>query len=216
MKEDASKPSDADRVRDMYDATAESYAEMMDSEIDLPMYGDILGRLQIRITDLPGGLVDTSCGSGHMLARYRERYERDRSLVGIDLSPRMVAIANERLGPAAEVMVGDMRDLSAVASGVAAAVLSFFAVHHLDRGGLAVALAEWRRVLRPGGQLLLAAWEGAGAVDYGDSADIVALRYGADELSSAVRTAGFIVDRCVVEPVEGFPMDAVYLDATVS
>ena len=60
--------------------------------------------------------------------------------------------------------------------------------------------------------MLVAAWEGVGAIDYGEEADIVALRYTDAELVSWAEKAGFAVNRCVVEPVEDFPMDAVYLE----
>lgn len=59
-----------------------------------------------------------------------------------------------------------MRELDMVDAGSAAAVVSFFSVHHLDPEGVCVALREWRRVLRSEGQLLIAAWEGVGAIDY--------------------------------------------------
>ncbi|MBC8423944.1 class I SAM-dependent methyltransferase [bacterium] len=207
------KPSSRDEVRSMYEDTADTYAEMMDAEIDLPVYADLLGRLQERISAAPGLLIDTAWGSGHMLSLYHKRYDPRRRLLGVDLSPRMVAIAAERLGAHAQFVVGDMRDIPGVAEGAAAAVLNFFALHHLDPEGLGEALREWNRVLRPGGQLLLAVWEGQGAVDYGEESDIIALRYGSDEIVSWVRAAGFEVTRCVVEPVEEIPMDAIYLEA---
>ena len=69
---------------------------------------------------------------------------------------------------------------------------------------------------RSGGQLLIAAWEGEGAIDYGDQSDIVALRYNSGELTLCAEEVGFEVTRCVVEPVEGFPMDAVYLEGARS
>ena len=47
------KPSALKTVRDMYEDTADSYAEMMDKEIDLPLYGDLLERLQKSITNTP-------------------------------------------------------------------------------------------------------------------------------------------------------------------
>ena len=206
------KPSDPEQVRAVYDATAESYAEIMETEIELPVYSDVLGRLYARIEGTPGRLIDTSCGSGHMLFMYHERHEQSRSLLGVDLSPRMVDIASKRLGSRAEVIIADMRDLSDVEAGSAAAILSFFAIHHLDRAEVGEALREWHRVLRPGGELIVAAWEGDGAIDYGEEGDIVALRYGADELASIARAAGFAIVRCVVEPVAGMPMDAVYLE----
>ena len=101
-----------------------------------------------------------------------------------------------------------------VESESAAAVLNFFAVHHLDPPDVLLAAGEWRRVLRGGGQLVVAAWEGTGPIDYGDEADIVALRYTSAELASCFEEAGFAVQRCVVEPVEDFPMDAVYLECS--
>ena len=141
------KPSSTGDVRSMYEGSADSYAEMMDSEIDLPLYADTLGRLRERIGKTPGALIDSSCGSGHMLSMYHEQYDRSRPLVGIDLSPRMVAIAGARLGSSASVLVGDMGDLATVDTGSAAAVLNFFAVHHLDPEGVREALGEWHRVL---------------------------------------------------------------------
>lgn len=206
------KPSPSREVCEMYEATADSYAVMMENEIDLPLYSDALGRLHDRIANTPGILIDTACGSGHMLAMFHERFDQRRPLLGVDLSPRMVAIAGKQLESSGQVMVGDMRDLSWVESGSAAAILNFFAVHHLDPEGVRRAAAEWYRVLRTGGQLLVAAWEGADLIDYGDKSDIVALRYTSSEISSWTEEAGFTVSRCVVEPVEEFPMDAVYLE----
>jgi len=196
----------------MYDISAEWYAEMMDSEIDLPIYTDTLARLHTSIENISGILVDTACGSGHMLALYHEQFDHGRPLLGIDLSPHMVALARKNLGESAQIETGDMRELSAIDSGSAAAVINFFALHHIDSEAVRLALHEWNRILQPGGQLLIATWEGDGTIDYGDESAIVALRYRSDELASLVQEAGFMVARCVVESVEGFPMDAIYLN----
>jgi ubiquinone/menaquinone biosynthesis C-methylase UbiE len=119
------KPSPKKEVCDMYDSTADSYANMMDKEIDLPVYADVLGRLHERLAKVKGILIDTACGSGHMLSMYHDYFDQSRPLVGIDLSPRMVSIANERLGKRGQVVVGDMCELRSVESGSAAAVLNF-------------------------------------------------------------------------------------------
>lgn len=208
------RTSPVENVCDLYEESADSYAEMMDAEIDLPVYTDTLGRLARRISSISGSVVDTSCGSGHMLFRYHERFDPERPLVGLDLSPRMVVIASTRLGSSAEIFCGDMRELSRIEPGSAAAVLSFFAIHHLDASEVRPALEGWGRALCSGGQLLIAAWEGAGAIDYGGESDVVALRYTRDEIADWTEAAGFSVGRCVVEPVEGMPMDAVYLEGT--
>ena len=200
----------------MYEASADKYSQMMDVEIDLPVYADTLERLCRRIGDVRGPIVDVACGSGHMLARIRERYDSGRELIGLDLSPRMVAITSERLGRNGRAIVGDMTRLAMVHDSSAAALMNFFALHHLDPASVRSALREWRRVLPEGGQLIVAAWEGERAIDYGDHSDVVALRYRSDDLRRWSEEAGFTVTRCVVEPVEEFPMDAIYLEGTAS
>jgi len=65
-----------------------------------------------------------------------------------------------------------------------------------------------------GGQLVVATWEGTGAIDYGDASDVVALRYREEEIAAWAQAAGFVVDRCVVEPMEGMPMKTLYLEGT--
>lgn len=196
----------------MYDATATSYSKMMDSEIELPIYSQALGRLHERIEGLPGSIIDTACGSGHMLAMYHQKYDAERALVGVDLSPSMVAIADDRLRPFGRAEVGDMTDLVGLESGSAAGLVNFFALHHVDGDGVQKAFNDWFRILAAGGQMLVGAWEGEGVIDYGDESDIVAFRYKSDELGAWAQAAGFEVLRCVSEPVEDFPMDAVYLE----
>jgi ubiquinone/menaquinone biosynthesis C-methylase UbiE len=208
------KISDPDAVRDMYDAEAESYSRMMDSEMEHPLYADTLGRLNTRVANLAGAIIDAPCGSGHMLSMYHEDYEKERALYGIDLSPSMVAIAAKRLGSAAEIVVGDIRNLDAVPSGSAAAVISHFAFHHLDVDEIAEALAEWHRVLQIGGQLVIGAWEGEGAIDYGGDSDIEAIMHGADALAIMIREIGFSISRNVVEMDNEMMMNAVYIEAS--
>jgi len=201
-------------VRELYDSSAASYAQMMDTEINLPVYGALLSRLQERLADLKGGVLDSSCGTGHLLELYHRSCDPQRALSGIDLSPAMVAHAKARLEQGAQIELGDMRDLDAVPSHSLAALFSLFAIHHLAPQEIPVTLQEWSRVLASGGQLVIATWEGRGTIDYGKSADIIALRYRQEELVPWLRDAGFTVDRSWVEDVEGFDMDALYLEAT--
>ena len=210
------KTSSKKEVLKLYEDSADSYDKMMDNEIDLPVYTDILSRLAENISEIEGSVIDTSCGSGHMLYRYHERHDPQRSLIGVDLSPDMVALASKKLGSNAEIYAADMRDLGKVLPETSAAVISFFAIHHLDPKEINVALKEWHRVLRPQGQVSIATWEGDGPIDYGGESDIVALRYSAKEVADWVKNNGFTIDRLLVEPVEEIPMDAIYLVATKS
>lgn len=185
---------------------------MMDSEIKLPVYMGVLERLNENIADIPGILLDTACGSGHMLEMFRSQYDSSRSLSGIDISPGMVEVSKKRLGKEVSIEVCDMRTLPGIDTASVAAVINFFAVHHLDLDGIRASLLEWNRVLVQKGRLLVAAWEGKGAIDYGEESDIIALRYTSNELTEIAEDSGFIVTRCTVEPVEDFPMDAIYLE----
>ena len=200
-------------VCEMYDESAEFYAQMMDSEIKLPVYAELLARLHKNIKHIYGALIDTACGSGHMLNMYHEQFESSRQLLGIDLSPQMVAITQEKLGNSGHAEVGDMRALPDIKSTSAAGIINFFAIHHINADELFTALMEWHRLLKPGGQLLLACWEGRGSIDYGEHSDVVAIRYTIEEIESTVRNANFSISSCKVEKVKGFPMDAIYLEA---
>jgi len=211
---DNGKTSNTDAVREMYDAEAESYSRMMDSEIEHPLYADTLERLKTRVANLAGPIIDAPCGSGHMLSMYHEDFDKERFLYGIDLSPSMAAIAAKRLGSAAEIVVGDIRNLDAVPSGSAAAVISHFAFHHLDIDEIAEALAEWHRVLQTGGQLAIGAWEGEGAIDYGEDSDLIAIKHNADDLETMIRENGFSISRNVVEMDDEMMMNAIYIEGT--
>lgn len=208
------KVSSKEEVKKLYEDTAESYAKMMDSEIESPVYKNTLSRLSQRIADISGPLLDTSCGTGHMLELYNKSYDPQRDLIGIDLSSNMIALASDKLGNKAKLHIGDMSKLKMIPSVSVAAAISFFAIHHLDPYKVVNALEEWNRVLQKKGQLLLATWEGTGSIDYGDETDVVALRFKKSEIESWVTEAGFTIDRCIIEPVEEIPMDAIYLEAS--
>jgi len=45
-------------VREFYESSADWYSNMMDTEIDLPVYSDTLGRLAERIADKTGDSPD--------------------------------------------------------------------------------------------------------------------------------------------------------------
>jgi SAM-dependent methyltransferase len=92
----------------------------------------------------PGELIaEVGCGDGLNLDLLREA--GCTRLVGMDISPRLVAHVRS-----APVFIGDVYRL-AVMNGALDAVLVDSVLHHLTP--LDAALAELRRVLRPGGRL---------------------------------------------------------------
>lgn len=103
---------------------------------------EMLARLELR----PGMRVaDVGCGAGQHLLRFAEAVAPGGEAVGYDFSPDAVAQARGR-GAHAEVADGAVLP---VADAWFDALASSFAVYYLP--DLGRTLAEWHRVLRPGG-----------------------------------------------------------------
>lgn len=100
-------------------------------------------------------VVDLGAGTGLLALALAPRV---RELVAVDISERML----ERLNVAAvadgvhnvETIVGDLRRLP-LDDESATLVVSNYAFHHLDDAGKELALAEARRILRPGGRMVI-------------------------------------------------------------
>jgi SAM-dependent methyltransferase len=133
-----------------YDQVAAEYAEKFKDEMDdKPFDRDCLDRLAREVGDL-GPICDLGCGPGQ-IARYL--HSRSVSTLGVDLSPRMVAEA-QRLNPDIPFHQGDMLSLPDPDhswGGIAA----FYCIIHIPRGKIVDALREMKRVLKPGGILLV-------------------------------------------------------------
>jgi SAM-dependent methyltransferase len=103
------------------------------------------------LASLPPGcrVLDAGCG----IAKWPSALRRHgRRAIGLDLSRAALAIARER-DPEVSLVVGDSRRMP-VRSGVLDGVLSEGVVEHEENGPIA-SLRELRRVLRPGGTLVL-------------------------------------------------------------
>jgi len=134
-----------------YDQVAGEYAEKFKDEMeDKPFDRDCLDRLA-REAGKSGPICDMGCGPGQ-IARYLDRQGVDT--LGVDLSPRMVAEA-QRLNPDIPFHQGDMLSLPDRDNswgGIAA----FYCIIHIPREQIVDALREMKRVLQPGGVLLVA------------------------------------------------------------
>jgi SAM-dependent methyltransferase len=94
-------------------------------------------------------LLDVACGSGLAIELARLR---GASCAGIDASPRLVAVARRR-SPQADLRVGDMNALPWDPASFDV-VTSFRGIWGTTPG----AVAEIRRVLRPGGRVGITVW----------------------------------------------------------
>jgi SAM-dependent methyltransferase len=174
----------ADAVAKFYSPeTATWYAGIMKGEM-----AKIEPELVRFVHELPAGaIIDTSCGTGHMLAWIRD-HDPSRELHGIDLSPHMIAQAKALWGDL-HCSEGSHGDLSNWADNVAAGVISSFCIHHCPREELPPVFSEWARVTKPGGRLLLGFWEGEGEMEGPDGVSLT--RHGREWVKSTIEGAGF-------------------------
>jgi SAM-dependent methyltransferase len=131
------KPSVSfDRIADRYDETrggftvGRSFADAVEANIAAP----------------PARIVELGVGTGLVALPLTER---GYDVLGIDLSPKMIAIARERIG--ARVAVADARRVP-IATASADALVAARVLHVV--GDPDAALVEAARIVRPGGRVV--------------------------------------------------------------
>ncbi|MBL1078843.1 methyltransferase domain-containing protein [Nocardia sp. 2] len=148
VSEGTALPADSARAYD-YDGIAEGYAAENESSLlnayyerpaMLDLAGDVAGRR----------ILDAGCGSGALFAELRDR---GASVSGIDASAAMVELARRRLGSDADVRVADLVDPLPLPDNAFDDVVASLVLHYLQDWG--PTLMELRRVLKPGGRLLV-------------------------------------------------------------
>ncbi|MBU1039670.1 MAG: metalloregulator ArsR/SmtB family transcription factor [Proteobacteria bacterium] len=187
-------------TRRFFDAVAGNWRDLSREvlgELDLP------GVIASRVPD-GAAVADLGCGPGELLERLSERA---CLVIGVDNSPRMLELAGQRLnGKAAHhgragvsLRLGDLTHLP-LREGEAHACVFSMVLHHLPDP--VAALSEARRVLCPGGRLIIADFDRheneAMRVHYGDA------RLGLDQqqLRAWLEEAGFTPG-----PVELYPVN---------
>jgi SAM-dependent methyltransferase len=135
-----------------FDRLAPRYGELRASS----SYVDPVTEVVAELASLRGcRVLDVGCGPGSVLRQLVRRFDVEG--VGIDASPNMIEVAR-REAPEIEFHVGRAEDLP-FGEATFDAVVSRLVVHHLDRPR---AFAEMRRVLRPGGRVVVTTTDPAG------------------------------------------------------
>jgi len=135
---------DRPQIRDAWDEVAETYARNRDpAGSDAALIDDLLAALP----DDPL-VLDAGCGDG---ARTLANLPADS--VGLDFSRRGLELARETV-PGARLVQGDMTSLP-VADDAVDGITAYHAVFHVPRAEQPTVYAEFARVLRPGGRLLV-------------------------------------------------------------
>lgn len=139
-------------TRTSYNTVAVSYADQVRDLLDqLPYERALLALFADQVRSTGGGPVaDVGCGPGRITAHL---HERGVDAFGIDLSPAMVEVAR-RDHPALRFEVGSMTDLD-LADASLAGLVAWYSLIHVPDEEIGPVLAHFRRVLRPGGLLLV-------------------------------------------------------------
>lgn len=145
-------------------------------------------------------VADLGCGPGYITGHLRDL---GLEVFGVDLSASLIEHAR-RLYPDVQFSVGSMAALPA-GGGTLGGIVSWYSLIHTPPTEVPVYLAEFHRLLEPGGYLLLAFFESEGEpVAPFDHAVITAYRWPIDGLAEAAGSAGFReAGRMMRKPLDG-------------
>ena len=135
-------------VTNCYDLTAEEYAKVFYNELDNKPFDRMI--LQRFASENNGKFADLGCGCGHTTKFLADAGVKN--IVGIDLSPKMVKIA-QKLNKNLKFEVGNMLNFDKNTEEFGA-ILAFYAIVHFTYEEVERAFSEIYRVLKSSGQFL--------------------------------------------------------------
>ncbi|GLY96468.1 hypothetical protein Acsp02_37230 [Actinoplanes sp. NBRC 103695] len=174
---------DSERVRLAYGKIVDLYVELFGTSEKVHRDDlDLIGR---QLSGRAGAVLDVGCGPGHLTA-YLCSLGVEAS--GIDLVPEFVAHARAT-HPGVGFRLGSMAGLD-VADQSVAGILTWYSTIHLRPAEIDGVFAEFRRVLVPGGRLVVGFFDGD-EVEAFDHKVVTAYRWPPDELAARLEKAGF-------------------------
>jgi SAM-dependent methyltransferase len=182
---------DLDDTVDTYERVVEDYRQR---HADRSAVEDQVERFLSALADAghdgDARIADVGCGPGWETATFAER---GHDPVGIDLTPAFLRAASEETG--ADLARMDMRELGLRTDAVDG-VWCCAAFLHVPRADAPGTLAEFRRVLRPGGALQVTVKRGEGTKvgDGYEDDDREFVLYRTAEIRDLVADAGFSVE----------------------
>ena len=200
-------------TRASYDTDASGYADKVRGLLDgRPFLRASLASFAELVHGAGGGpVVDVGCGPGYVTSHL---VELGVDAFGVDLSPEMITIAR-RDYPDLRFEVGTMTDLD-LADDSVTGVLAFWSVIHVPDAAMPGVVEEFRRVLRPGGPLLVGFHVGDASehtsVGYsGRPIDVDSFRRRPGTIEGWLRDAGFTIDaELIIEPDRDVPGAVVF------
>ena len=177
---------DVQPVRDAYAAMAQPYIDLCEAG-DWPDDEEDSALVERHLTGLDGPVLDLGCGPGHWTARLRAL---GADVTGVDLVPAFVAHARTA-HPGTTYRLASMTELDAP-DGSVAGLLSWYSTIHLPPGELDAVLGGFRRLLAPGGVLVVGFFDSDDGVAAFDHKVVTAYRWPADVFAERVAAAGFV------------------------
>lgn len=192
------------QIAKAYNTLADDYARLLpdlraENELDRAM----IGSFAKLVRGGTGGLVvELGCGTGR-IAAHLDRLGLD--VVGFDVSEGMVTkAARSRSRPSFGVGSIGRTPLPA---GSVAGVVSWYSIIHTPTSELEGVFAEFARVLRPGGHLLVGFHAGDGSRRFsrpcGRQVDLDAFDHQPDAVAALIVNAGFAIHTEQVRAAEG-------------
>jgi SAM-dependent methyltransferase len=179
-----------------YDLVADEYVRRIADELrHKPLDRQLLERFAADVRDV-GPACDMGCGPGHV-ARYLHTH--GVQVCGVDLSTELVERAR-RLNPDITFHQGDMTALD-MCDEAWAGITAFYSLIHIPRADMVHALRELRRVLRPGGLLLLSFHIGQDSIHldewWGHTVCVDFFLFQSDEMTGYLTAADFEIEEVI-------------------
>ncbi|HUP99564.1 MAG TPA: methyltransferase domain-containing protein [Aeromicrobium sp.] len=109
------------------------------------------------VSNGPAVVLDLGCGTGSLAIPIAQRVQAAR-VIGLDGDAEVLDIAQSKPGGERVEWIEGFADEVPLDDGTVDSVVTSLLLHHLPLPTKLAALSEARRVLRPGGQLVLADW----------------------------------------------------------
>ncbi|KJQ54473.1 class I SAM-dependent methyltransferase [Microbacterium sp. SA39] len=175
-------PADA-VIAGAYDARASEYIRMAGSVEQMDARDrDLISRWR---DATPGRLLDAGCGPGHWTDLLDDGH---REASGVDISEAFLDAARSRY-PHLTFSNASLRGLP-VADASLGGILAWYSLIHTHPADVPAVLAEFARVLAPGGSLLLGVFIGEPREPFGHAVT-TAYSWSADALEELLTDAGF-------------------------
>jgi ubiquinone/menaquinone biosynthesis C-methylase UbiE len=168
-----------------YDARAGDYVRLAGRVDQMDVRDvDLIARWR---DETAGMLLDAGCGPGHWAGFL---HDQGREVVGVDISADLLRSARRKY-PDVHFERGSFRELPAADASLGG-ILAWYSLIHTDPADVPAVLAEFARVLAPGGSLLLGYFDGESGEPFAHAVT-AAYFWSADSLAELLTDAGFEV-----------------------